>query len=159
MLCPVPRWPVVPLNSNAYFRDCPIALTIQSAAQLQKGLNRTEVALADWGQHIAARLRQLSGTRAGGFVLTRQKPAGKWGAATYSLVHSFLPQVPMAHVRAAHSRSGSSIVLAHAHRTRAAARDTLTLGALLDAVVEGLRRLPETRPPEAAAHGRLRALG
>jgi hypothetical protein len=36
-------------------------------------------------QHIAARLTQLAGTRAGGFVLTRQEPVGKWGAATYAL--------------------------------------------------------------------------
>ena|SRR5205823_6089871 len=35
-----------------------------------------------------ARLVQLKGTRAGGFVLTRQEPAGKWGAATYSLVRT-----------------------------------------------------------------------
>jgi hypothetical protein len=39
-------------------------------------------------QHIAARLVQLTGTRAGGFVLTRQEPAGKWGVATYSLVRT-----------------------------------------------------------------------
>ena len=26
----------------------------------------------------------LGGTRAGGFVLTRQEPAGKWGAASYA---------------------------------------------------------------------------
>jgi hypothetical protein len=39
-------------------------------------------------QHIAARLVQLTGTRAGGFVLTRQEAAGKWGAATYSLVRT-----------------------------------------------------------------------
>jgi hypothetical protein len=39
-------------------------------------------------QHIAARLVQLTGTRAGGFVLTRREPAGKWGAATYSLVRT-----------------------------------------------------------------------
>jgi hypothetical protein len=30
----------------------------------------------------------LTGTRAGGFVLTRQEAAGKWGAATYSLVRT-----------------------------------------------------------------------
>jgi hypothetical protein len=30
-------------------------------------------------QHIAARLVQLTGTRAGGFVLTREEAAGKWG--------------------------------------------------------------------------------
>ena len=33
------------------------------------------------------------------------------------------------------------------------------LGALLDAVVEGLKRLPETRLPEAAAHGGFRDVG
>jgi putative DNA primase/helicase len=36
-------------------------------------------------QFIAARLTQLTGTRAGGFVLDRQKAAGRWGAATYAL--------------------------------------------------------------------------
>jgi hypothetical protein len=30
----------------------------------------------------------LTGTRAGGFVMTRQEPAGRWGAATYSLVRT-----------------------------------------------------------------------
>jgi hypothetical protein len=39
-------------------------------------------------QFIAARLVQLAGTRAGGFVLRRQEPAGKWGTATYSLVRT-----------------------------------------------------------------------
>ena len=36
-------------------------------------------------QYIAARLKQLAGTRAGGYVLTRQDAGGKWGAATYLL--------------------------------------------------------------------------
>jgi hypothetical protein len=36
-------------------------------------------------QFVNARLQQLAGTRAAGFVLTRQEPVGKWGAATYSL--------------------------------------------------------------------------
>jgi hypothetical protein len=39
-------------------------------------------------QHTAARLVQLTGTRAGGLVLTRQERGGKWGAATYSLVRT-----------------------------------------------------------------------
>jgi hypothetical protein len=39
-------------------------------------------------QHVAARLTRLAGTRAGGFALTRQEAAGKWGAATYALRHS-----------------------------------------------------------------------
>ena len=36
-------------------------------------------------QYVAARLGQLTGTRAGGFVLTREDPVGKWGAASYAL--------------------------------------------------------------------------
>jgi hypothetical protein len=36
-------------------------------------------------QYVASRLENLAGTRAAGFVLTRQPPAGKWGAATYAL--------------------------------------------------------------------------
>jgi hypothetical protein len=36
-------------------------------------------------QYVAARLTQLAGARAGGFVLTRQEAAGKWGASTYAL--------------------------------------------------------------------------
>jgi putative DNA primase/helicase len=39
-------------------------------------------------QFVAARLVQLTGTRAGGFVLTREEPTGKWGAATYSLART-----------------------------------------------------------------------
>jgi hypothetical protein len=39
-------------------------------------------------QFVADRDKQLTGTRTGGFVLTRKKPAGKWGAATYSLVRT-----------------------------------------------------------------------
>jgi hypothetical protein len=36
-------------------------------------------------QYLASRLEKLAGTRIAGFVLTRQAPAGKWGAATYAL--------------------------------------------------------------------------
>jgi hypothetical protein len=39
-------------------------------------------------QHIAARLTRLAGTCAGGFALTRQEAAGKWGASTYALRRS-----------------------------------------------------------------------
>ena len=38
-------------------------------------------------QHYS-RTAAITGTRAGGFVLTRQEAAGKWGAATYSLVRT-----------------------------------------------------------------------
>jgi hypothetical protein len=37
-------------------------------------------------QYVAQRLAQMEGTRAAGFVLTRQPPAGKWAAATYALM-------------------------------------------------------------------------
>jgi hypothetical protein len=41
------------------------------------------------GRHfVASRLVQLTGTRAGGFLLTREEPAGKWGAATYSMART-----------------------------------------------------------------------
>jgi putative DNA primase/helicase len=41
------------------------------------------------GRHYLARfLAGLAGTRAAGFVLTRQAPAGKWSAATYALIQA-----------------------------------------------------------------------
>jgi hypothetical protein len=39
-------------------------------------------------QYLATRIAGLAGTRAAGFVLSRQVPAGKWGAATYALAHA-----------------------------------------------------------------------
>ena len=36
-------------------------------------------------QYVAAQLEKLAGTRIAGFVLSRQAPVGKWGAATYAL--------------------------------------------------------------------------
>jgi hypothetical protein len=36
-------------------------------------------------QYLASLLEKHTGTMIGGFVLTRQAPAGKWGAATYAL--------------------------------------------------------------------------
>ena len=36
-------------------------------------------------QFQASYLGKLAGTRLGGFVLTRQQPTGKWGAATFAL--------------------------------------------------------------------------
>jgi hypothetical protein len=36
-------------------------------------------------QYVASRLGNFTGTRAAGFVLTRQEAVGTWGAATYSL--------------------------------------------------------------------------
>jgi hypothetical protein len=42
-------------------------------------------------QYLATRLVGLVDTRAAGFVLTRQEPAGTWGAATYALIKSDSP--------------------------------------------------------------------
>ena len=39
-------------------------------------------------QYIAARLTSLENTRAGGFVVTRQRPVGHWGVSTYALVQT-----------------------------------------------------------------------
>ena len=36
-------------------------------------------------QYMVSQLEKLTGTRMAGFVLTRQSPVGKWGAATYAL--------------------------------------------------------------------------
>jgi hypothetical protein len=66
------------------------------AAQLQKiiephggALPEPVRALVDGAANTSRRgLRHLTGTRAGGFVLTREEAAGKWGAATYSLVRT-----------------------------------------------------------------------
>jgi len=47
-------------------------------------------------QYLATRVAGLAGTRAAGFVLTRQEPAGKWTAATYALTES-VPADPIGH--------------------------------------------------------------
>jgi hypothetical protein len=36
-------------------------------------------------QFVVAAVVSLAGTRAAGFLLTRQDPPGKWGTATYAL--------------------------------------------------------------------------
>lgn len=43
-------------------------------------------------QYINARLMRLVRTRAGGFFLTREEPAGKWGQATFALRHTASPE-------------------------------------------------------------------
>jgi hypothetical protein len=45
-------------------------------------------------QHLTARLLTLDGARTAGFVLTRQPPAGKWGAATYALKKTGAAGIP-----------------------------------------------------------------
>jgi hypothetical protein len=42
-------------------------------------------------QYLASYVANLTGTRAAGFVLTRQEAAGKWGAATYALKQTSPP--------------------------------------------------------------------
>jgi hypothetical protein len=39
-------------------------------------------------QYVSSRLQQMTGTRAGGFTLTRQPSAGKWSAATYAVIQA-----------------------------------------------------------------------
>jgi hypothetical protein len=45
-------------------------------------------------QYLATFLTGLAGTRAAGFVLNRQEPAGKWTAATYALTEAVSPTSP-----------------------------------------------------------------
>ena len=45
-------------------------------------------------QYVATFLARLAGTRAGGFVLTRQDPAGKWSPATYALINAAVAEEP-----------------------------------------------------------------
>jgi hypothetical protein len=47
-------------------------------------------------QYVASFLAQLAGTRAAGFVLNRQDPAGQWTASTYALTQA-VPGDPMGH--------------------------------------------------------------
>ena len=48
-------------------------------------------------QYLATFLSTLAGTRAAGFVLTRQEPAGKWTAATYQLTEAAAPTTTTGH--------------------------------------------------------------
>jgi hypothetical protein len=61
-------------------RDCPVAV---------KGLHDEVRKVIDpqgrGRQFIASQLEKLTGIRAAGFFLTRQKPPGKWGHATYAV--------------------------------------------------------------------------
>jgi hypothetical protein len=56
-----------------------------SAAELHEEVQRQIDPHGRGRQFIAVALTRLTGTRAAGFVLTRQEPVGKWGHATYAL--------------------------------------------------------------------------
>ena len=43
-------------------------------------------------QFLTSAIRKMEGTRAAGFMLTCQRPAGKWGTATYSLSKTTEPK-------------------------------------------------------------------
>jgi hypothetical protein len=47
-------------------------------------------------QFVAAGLEKMTGTRLGGFLLTRQESMGKWSAATYALTQTDDPHAPYA---------------------------------------------------------------
>jgi hypothetical protein len=55
------------------------------AAELAERVERVIDPQGRGRQYVASRLGTLAGTRAAGFVLTRQEAAGVWGAATYSV--------------------------------------------------------------------------
>jgi hypothetical protein len=56
-----------------------------SAAELHEEVQRLIDPHGRGRQFIAPALTRLTGTRAAGFVLTQQKPVGKWGRTTYAL--------------------------------------------------------------------------
>ena len=60
--------------------DCPI-----KANDLHDDVRHAADPQGRGRQYLAAYLERLAGTRLGGFVLTRQAPPGRWGAATYKL--------------------------------------------------------------------------
>jgi hypothetical protein len=53
--------------------------------QLHEDVNHAADPQGRGRQYLASQLEKLAGIRMAGFVLTRQAPAGKWGAATYAL--------------------------------------------------------------------------
>jgi hypothetical protein len=63
--------------------DLPIAVR-----QLHRDVKKAADPQGRGRQHLASLLERLAGARMAGFVLTRQPPAGKWGAATYALRRS-----------------------------------------------------------------------
>jgi hypothetical protein len=48
-------------------------------------------------QYLSSQLEKLAGTRMAGFVLTRQAPAGRWGAATYALAKTGMQETHRDH--------------------------------------------------------------
>jgi hypothetical protein len=59
-----------------------------SAAQLCASVRELIDPQGRGRQFVASALARLVGTRAAGFVLTRQEPARKWGHATYALIRA-----------------------------------------------------------------------
>ena len=60
-------------------------------------------------QHVAAQLEKLAGTRIAGFVLSRQAPVGKWGAATYTLSRIVTEEATPPTPYAPHDAYGSAL--------------------------------------------------
>jgi hypothetical protein len=60
------------------------------AAELNEAVQRIADPQGHERQYLATYLSTLDGTRAAGFVLTRQEAVGRWGAATYSLRRTVL---------------------------------------------------------------------
>jgi putative DNA primase/helicase len=67
------------------------------AADLADGVRTLIDPQARGRQYVASRLQSIAGTRAAGFVLTHQPPAGKWGGSTYALKPAPQPSAPIGH--------------------------------------------------------------
>jgi hypothetical protein len=70
---------------------------------LSRDLNEDVVKIIDpqgrGRQYVTSRLEKLTDSRVGGFVLTRQEPAGAWGRATYALTQDSKPETHRDHRR------------------------------------------------------------
>jgi hypothetical protein len=73
-------WPICLLSGGGKHQDRPVAVR-----GLHNDVKRVLDPQGRGRQLLAAQLEKLAGTRTGGFMLTRQRPPGKWGAATYAL--------------------------------------------------------------------------
>ena len=90
-------------------------------------------------QFQAAYLEKLDGTRIAGFVFTRQFPAGKWGASTYSLTKTEQPETE-------ENNSSSSFSDGKPHRDHRDHRGDQTTNS------EAVPPMPPMMPTDSRAH-------
>jgi hypothetical protein len=89
-------------------------------------------------QYLASYLERLTGTRVGGYVLTRQAPPGKWGVATYKLQKTD-PYAPYDPYASGHQRLEKNDVVGTEKNLSAVTRGIGVIGGIGDASAENLQ--------------------